>query len=85
MNNVVVSIRFWHEHCVNIDFAEKGEGNGNGRWNIQVLCGLCLTFVTGLQIPLDVIVEVQLPEAFEDVDLSSQNALVASVIMCLLK
>ena len=55
-----------HEHCIDIDFLEKGCRGGNSRWYANFGGLAKLAFVTSGRVPFDVVFYRRPPEAIQD-------------------
>ncbi|KAI0065653.1 hypothetical protein BV25DRAFT_1798690, partial [Artomyces pyxidatus] len=66
LDNVVKTAGGGHQHRVGVEFAEEGCWDGDNRRDADLRCLAQLTFVTGLDIPLHVVLEGRPPEAVEE-------------------
>ncbi|KIJ12694.1 hypothetical protein PAXINDRAFT_14453 [Paxillus involutus ATCC 200175] len=84
LDDVPVATCLGHQHHVNVSFVKETPNNGH-RWQDMQLCGLAdSTFMTCMDIPLDVFNEQWPPEAQKELGMDCEDTFVPEVIMSLL-
>jgi hypothetical protein len=84
MYNVPIAIGLWHEHGVDVNFAEESKRCWHGWWDMEVVSKLCLTLMARLDEPLDILFKLWPPKMFQETNTDREYSLMSHFIMCLL-
>ena len=80
----VVAACVGHEHCVDVYFAEKGCGCGNGGWNSDFCCLMDLALVAWFDVPTNIVSEQRPPTTIKECTQCRVKALMVMFVVCLL-
>ena len=81
---VLVFTSLGHEEYVNMGFSKQRGDEGDGRGDVEVFSLTQLTFMTGFNIPSNVLIEMGPPKVNEEVPGSSKDSLMTEFVMNIL-
>ena len=84
LDDVVIATRLWHYHSIDMDFVKQSAHDRNSWGDVQFGGLANLTFVVGVDVPLDVVDQHRPPEVQQQMHSDQKDTLVPEAIVCLL-